>query len=146
MVEGCHAVPGQGRAGDRWGVRPGRGDGTPVRRRGRQAGDRRHQHRGRRAGGGEPAGRARGDRGHRRRHLGRARHRRGGQPVRPARRRLQQRRHRRAQQALHEMDLANWEKVRRINGDGVFTCCGTPSTRCCVPAAARSSTPRPLPG
>ncbi|WP_409074569.1 SDR family NAD(P)-dependent oxidoreductase [Micromonospora chalcea] len=24
------------------------------------------------------------------------------------------------QQALHEMDLANWEKVRRINGDGVF--------------------------
>ncbi|MER7166145.1 SDR family oxidoreductase [Micromonospora sp. NPDC000207] len=24
------------------------------------------------------------------------------------------------QQPLHEMDLANWEKVRRINGDGVF--------------------------
>ncbi|WP_435148804.1 SDR family NAD(P)-dependent oxidoreductase [Micromonospora aurantiaca (nom. illeg.)] len=24
------------------------------------------------------------------------------------------------QQALHEMDLANWEKVCRINGDGVF--------------------------
>ncbi|MFU8870835.1 SDR family NAD(P)-dependent oxidoreductase [Micromonospora sp. SL4-19] len=24
------------------------------------------------------------------------------------------------QQALHEMDVANWERVRRINGDGVF--------------------------
>ena len=42
------------------------------------------------------------------------------------------------QQPLHEMDVANWQRVRRINGDGVFHVLGTASRRCCAAAAARS--------